>query len=152
VLDDRQMTTTESRVPHATGSDLPDPNLYPPTIARSGDAFAALRVVHLLARLPRGRPVPLGEIVTRLNAEYTDWSFSQRVVGDVIAQLHANWVADYRTIEGVWVEDGPSGSIVTIEDSPRTGPWLAEQAWRFAAACRVELDEFARGEGRATEG
>ena len=37
--------------------DLPDPDLQPPTIAQPGDPFAELRVVHLLARIPRGEPV-----------------------------------------------------------------------------------------------
>ena len=32
---------------------LPDPNVVPPTIAESGDPFAALRVIDLLARIER---------------------------------------------------------------------------------------------------
>jgi hypothetical protein len=146
-MTDRGPATTGS-----TASELPDPNLHPPTVAESGDPFAALRVAHLVARLPRGRAIALNEIVARLNSEYSGWAFSQRVVGDVIGQLRANWIADYRTVGGLDVEDGPGGPTLRIDDSTRTGPWLAEQAWRFAAACRDELDEFARGEGRATEG
>ena len=33
---------------------LPDPNVTPPVVAESGDPFASLRVVHLLARIDRG--------------------------------------------------------------------------------------------------
>src|SRR3954452_15115203 len=47
---------------------LPDPNVRPPTLAESGDPFAALRVAHLLARIPRGVPVRLRDVVDRLNA------------------------------------------------------------------------------------
>lgn len=132
--------------------DLPDPNLHPPVVAESGDPFAALRVVHLLAREPAGRPIPLGELVARLNREHLDWAFSTRVVADVIVQLQANWMTDFRTTEGVRLEDGPSGPVLEMEDSSRVGPWLAAQAWRLHAACSDQLREFARGEGRATEG
>jgi hypothetical protein len=131
---------------------LPDPNLHPPTVAESGDPFGALRVVHLLARLPRGKRIPLGEITTRLNAEFLDWAFSPRVVADTVAQLQSNWIADYRTVEGIRLEEDPSGAWLEIEDSARSGPWLVEQAQRLATECRVQLQEFARGEGRATEG
>ena len=37
--------------------------------AEAGDPFSALRVVDLIARLPRGRSVALPAIVDRLNAE-----------------------------------------------------------------------------------
>lgn len=131
---------------------LPDPDLHPPVVAESGDPFASLRVVHLVARSPRGRALPVAEIVARLNAEYVDWAFSPRVVADTVAQLRANWLADYRTVEGLALEDGPSGPALRIEDTDRAGAWLVDQAWRLFAACQAQLDEFARGEGRATEG
>ncbi len=131
---------------------LPDPNLHPPTLAESGDPFSALRVVHLLARLPRGERVLVAAITARLNAEYLDWAFSPRVVADTIGQVQANWIADYRTVEGIRLEDDPSGAWLEIEDSARSGPWLVEQAQRLASECRAQLREFARGEGRATEG
>jgi len=150
--DDRRMTTTETMASQSTGSELPDPNLRPPVVAESADPFSALRVVHLLARLPRGEATSLADVVVRLNAEYSDWSFSRRVVADVIAQLRANWITDYRTVEGIQLDDGTAGPTLTIDDSARTGPWLVEQAWRLAAECHAALDEFARGEGRATEG
>jgi hypothetical protein len=154
VRDDAAVTTTERIADGAVAASrgLPDPNVHPPTVAESADPFSALRVVHLIARLPRGEPIPLGDVVARLNAEYSDWSFSKRVVADVVGQLRANWIADYRTVDALQLEDGPGGTALEIEDSARTGPWLVEQAQRFASACHEALDEFARGEGRATEG
>jgi hypothetical protein len=146
------MSSERISVAEAGALALPDPNLHPPTVAESGDPFGALRVVHLLARLPHGERVPVGEITARLNAEFLDWAFSPRVVADTIAQVQANWIADYRTVEGIRVEDGASGAWLEIEDSARTGPWLVEQAHRLAAECRAQLQEFARGEGRGTEG
>ena len=135
-----------------TRGELPDPDLHPPTVAESGDPFAALRVVHLLARLPRGQAIPIRDLVTRLNREYLDWAFVPRVVTDAIAQLQSNWMADFRTAEGIRLTDGAPGPMVEIEDSSRAGPWLVDQAWRLEAECRAQLKEFARGEGRATEG
>jgi hypothetical protein len=136
----------------AAAAELPDPNLHPPTVAESGDPFSALRVTHLVARLPRGEAIPIREIVARLNAEHADWAFSARVVSDVIGQLRANWIADYRTVDGLQLVDGPGGPSLEIEDSERSGPWLIEQAWRLEAECHAQLDEFARGEGRTSEG
>jgi len=125
-------------------SGLPDPSFTPPTIAEAGDPFAAVRVVHLLAQLERGRPVRLADIVDRLNATWLDWLFSVSVVSDVALQLRANWMTDYRNSSGIVVEDGPSGPILTIEDSSRVDPWIVRQAMREAASCTERLDEFSR--------
>jgi len=125
---------------------LPDPGITPPVVAESGDPFAALRVTDLVARLERGRPVRLAAIVDRLNATWIDWLFPERVVGDAILQLSANWAADYRTTGGIVVEDGESGVTVTIEDSPRVDPWIVRQAQRQADACREALLDFSRRE------
>ena len=131
---------------------LPDPNLHPPVIAESGDPFAMLRVAHLLARIERGRPVRVADLVARLNADHLDWSFSQRVVLDTVVQLQANWMTDYRNTDGIRVLEGPQGSTVAIEETSRVDPWIVRQVERLAAECRERLREFARGEGRATEG
>jgi hypothetical protein len=48
---------------------LPDPNISPPTVADSGDPFAALRVAHLVARIPRGSAGRLRDLVDRLNSD-----------------------------------------------------------------------------------
>jgi hypothetical protein len=126
---------------------LPDPNVRPPTVAESGDPFAALRVAHLIARLPRGVPVRLRDIVDRLNADYLDWSFSRSVVAAVAVQLQANWLADFRTSVGFELREGDRGDELVIEDSVRAEPWLVRQVGRYAAECQARLSAFARNEG-----
>jgi hypothetical protein len=125
---------------------LPDASVDPPVVAESGDPFGALRVTDLVARLERGRPIRLAAIVARLNATHVDWLFSERVVGDAILQLAANWAADYRTTGGIVVDEGPLGATVTIEDSSRVDPWIVRQAHRQADACREALIDFSRRE------
>jgi len=126
---------------------LPDPNVQPPTVAEAGDPFSELRIVHLLARIPRGEPVRIRDIVDRLNADYLDWSFSRTVVVAAVVQLQANWRSDYRSNEGVLLEDGPVGPEVTIEDSARVDPWVARQTQRISGACADRLRAFAIQEG-----
>ncbi len=128
-------------------SGLPAPNLRPPVVADSGDPFSSLRVAHLLARIPRGTPVRLRDIVDRLNAEYLDWSFNRPVVASVAVQLQSNWFADFRAERGFELREGPAGEELIIEDSARVEPWLVRQVERLAAECRVRLDQFARDEG-----
>ena len=125
---------------------LPDPAITPPVVAESGDPFAVLRVIDLVARLERGRPVRLGAIVDRLNATYLDWLFSERVVADALVQLGANWAADYRSTGGIVVEEGPLGTTVVVEDSSRVDPWIVRQAERHAAMCLEALVDFSRRE------
>lgn len=126
---------------------LADPNIQPPTIAEAGDPFARLRIVHLLARMPRGRTVRVRDVVDRLNADYLDWSFSRAVVLDAIVQLQSNWLADYRTRDGILLEEGAAGPELTIEDTGRVDPWIVRQVERLAAECREVLRSFARDQG-----
>ena len=122
---------------------LPEPDVNPPQVAESGDPFASLRIVHLLARGQRGEPVRVRDIVDRLNAEYVDWSFSRQVVVDAIVQLQSNWLADYRNASGIELAEGPAGPTLTIEDTSRVDPWITRQAHRLAALCQEELRRFA---------
>jgi hypothetical protein len=131
---------------------LPDPNVVPPSIAETGDPFSALRIIDLLSRIERGRPVRVADIVDRLNATYLDWIFAAPVVSDVIVQLQSNWMTDYRNSSGVTLEDGDYGPTVAIEDSSRVDPWIVRQALREAAACRERLDTFSRLDRAAGEG
>lgn len=126
---------------------LPDADLRPPTIAAAGDPFTTLRVLGLVARIERGRPARIDDIAAALNARHLDWAFSAPVVTDVLLQLQANWMADYRNSSGIVVEDGPYGAAVTIEDSSRVDPWIVRQVERAATACRAALDDFSRREG-----
>ena len=123
---------------------LPDPNVNPPTVAESADPFTAIRVIDLLARIERGRPVRIADLAERLNATYLDWLFPQPVVSDVALQLQANWMADYRNSSGIVIDDGPYGPTITIEDSSRVDPWIVRQAQREAASCTERLTEFSR--------
>ena len=123
---------------------LPDPAVAPPTIAESGDPFTTLRVIDLLARLERGRPQRLADIADRLDATYLDWLFPVPVVADVVIQLQADWMADYRNSSGIVLDDGPTGPVLTIEDSTRVDPWIVRQAQRAAADCTARLTEFSR--------
>ena len=128
-------------------SGLPDPLVQPPNVAEAGDPFAELRVVHLLARLPRGSAVRVRDITDRLNADYLDWSFSREVVVATVVQLQANWLSDYRNRDGIVLADGPAGPELTIEDSSRVDPWIERQAQRLRATCDERLREFATEEG-----
>ncbi len=127
-----------------TPDGMPDTFPAPPVIAETGDPFGALRIVDAVARMERGRPVRVDDLVDRLNATYLDWLFTRAVVVDVLVTLQANWMADYRNSSGIVLEDGERGPEVTLEDSSRVDPWIAGQAQRAAAACRHALDEFAR--------
>jgi hypothetical protein len=123
---------------------MPDRLPVPPVVAESGDPFTTLRVIDLVARVERGRPIRLAEIAARLDATYLDWLFPVEVVGDVLLQLQANWMVDYRNSSGIVVADGPGGPTLTIEDSSRVDPWIVRQAGRAAADCTERLAEFSR--------
>jgi hypothetical protein len=131
---------------------LPDATLVPPTIAETRDPFAAARIIGLLARIERGRPVRIADIVDRLNASYLDWIFPAAVVMDVIVQLQSNWMTDYRNSSGIVLDDGEYGPTVEIEDSTRVDPWIVRQAEREVAACRDRLAAFSRLDRAAGEG
>ena len=131
---------------------LPEPTLAPPVLAESADPFSTLRVIDLLARLERGRPVRLADVVDRLNATYLDWLFPPAVVAGVAVALQANWMADYRNSSGIVLVDGPYGATIEIEDSSRVDPWIVRQAQREAAACRERLAAFSRLDRPTGEG
>jgi hypothetical protein len=131
---------------------LPDVDLAPPVVAESHDPFTALRVIDLLARIERGRPARIADVVDRLNATYLDWIFPPAVVIDVAVTLQANWLADYRNGSGIELEDGPYGATIRIEDSSRVDPWIVRQAERERAACRERLAVFSRLDRTSGEG
>ena len=113
-------------------------------LAESDDPFSALRVVHLLARVERGRALRIDDLVDQLNAQHLDWLFSRIVVADVLLQLQANWMADYRNSSGIVLDDTPYGPTVELEDSSRVDPWIVRQADRLAAEARARLLAFSR--------
>ncbi len=115
-------------------------------MAEPGDPFAALRVLELVARLERGRPVLLDDLVASLNARYLDWMFDRAVVADALVTLQASWMADFRNSSGIVLEESPYGPALTVEKTDRASTWLAGRARREAAACRAVLADFARRE------
>jgi hypothetical protein len=123
---------------------MPDADRHPPITAESDDPFSALHVLDLVARIERGRPIRLDDLVDRLNATWLDWLFTRAVVADVLVRLQANWMTDYRNASGIVIEDGPLGATVAIEDTTRVDPWIVRQAQREAAACDEALRRFAR--------
>jgi hypothetical protein len=136
----------------AAPAGLPEPDLAPPVVAESADPVTTLRVIDLLARIERGRPVRLADIVDRLNATWLDWLFPRPVVADVAVALQSNWMADYRNGSGIVLDDGPYGPTIEIEDSSRVDPWIVRQAERQAAACRERLAAFSRLDRPTGEG
>lgn len=126
--------------PAPTG--MPDPRIAPPVIAESGDPFATVRILDLLARVERGRPIRLSRVVDALNARYLDWLFPSEVVIDAVIQLQADWMSDYRNASGIVLGEDAYGPTVAIEDSSRVDPWLVRQGDRAAGACRERLLEF----------
>ena len=136
----------------ARPAGLLEPVLAPPVVAESGDPFTTLRVTELLARIERGRPIRMADIVDRLNATYLDWLFPGPVVADVAVALQSNWMSDYRNSSGIILEDGPYGLTIEIEDSSRVDPWIVRQAEREVAACRERLSAFSRLDRPTGEG
>jgi hypothetical protein len=131
---------------------MPASDLRPPVVAESADPFTTVRVLDLLARIERGRPIRVADIVDRLNATHLDWIFSAPVVTDAAIALRANWIADYRNQSGIVLEDGPYGATIEIEDSSRVDPWIVRQAEREIAACRERLAVFSRLDRPTGEG
>lgn len=126
----------------AAPAGMPDDAPRPPVIAESGDPFAALRILRLVARIERGRPVRVDDVVHALNAAEPDWLFDRRVVLDALVALQAAWMVDYRTAAGIVLADGPYGPTVAIEDTPRVDPWIVRRVARELDACRDALDAF----------
>jgi hypothetical protein len=143
LVPDAQAVPGLLRLRHAPAG-LPEASLQPPTIAESGDPFALLRVIDLVARIQRGRPVRIDDLVDALNATYLDWLFSKPVVEDALIKLQANWMADYRNIAGFELGQSEYGSTITVEDTSRVDPWIVRQAQRAVAACREALVGFSR--------
>jgi len=146
LIDRRTAAPGEPRLRPAPDG-LPDALPAPPVVAEAGDPFSAVRVIDLVARVERGTPIRIDDLVAALNARHLDWLFDRPAVIDALIALQANWLADYRNASGIVLEDGPYGPMLTLEDSPRVDPWIVRQARREGVACRDRLAEFARRDG-----
>ena len=126
---------------------MPDPHLVPPQIARSGDAFAALRIVHFVSRLRRNETLQLRDVVVALNAEFLDWSFSEKVVLAEIVQLQANWGTSFHGDDRIVLDRNERGHTLLITDSTKMTSFLVNEGRRLAEACAEELRRFTLGDG-----
>jgi hypothetical protein len=130
---------------------MPDPNLAPPQLARAGDPFARLRVVHFLSRLTRNITHQLRDVVLALNAEFLDWSFSEKVVLAELVQLQANWAISFHGEDRIILDRNERGQTLLIVDSSKMTRFLVAQARAAADACAEELRRFTLGDGVTTD-
>ena len=126
---------------------MPDPILTPPQVARTGDPFAALRIVHFVSRLRRNETLQLRDVVTALNAEFLDWYFSEKVVLAELVQLQANWGISFHGDDRVVLDRNERGHTLLITDSTKMTSFLVNEARRLAEACAQELRDFTLGDG-----
>ena len=126
---------------------MPDPNVVPPQLARSGDPFAALRLVHFVSRLPRNRTLQVRDIVAALNAAHLDWYFSEKVVLAEIVQLQANWGISFHGDDRIVLDRNERGHTLLVTDSTKMNSFLVSEARRLADACDEELRRFTLGDG-----
>jgi hypothetical protein len=126
---------------------MPDPTLAPPQLARAGDPFAALRVVHFVSRLRRNETVQLRDVVTALNAEFLDWYFAEKVVLAELVQLQANWGISFHGDDRIVLDRNERGHTLLIVDSTKMSTFLVNEARRLAEKCADELRRFTLGDG-----
>jgi hypothetical protein len=131
----------------AAPEGMPEPNLAPPQIARSGDAFARLRIIHFLARLPRNTTLQLRDVVGALNVEFLDWYFSEKVVLAALVQLQANWSISFHGDDRIVLDRNERGHTLLIVDSTRMTAFLVAEARRAADEADGELRRFTLGDG-----
>jgi hypothetical protein len=141
------MTSASSPLAGEAPEGMPDPTLAPPQIARSGDPFAALRVVHFLSRLRRNETHQLRDVVNALNAAFLDWYFSEKVVLAEIVQLQANWAISFHGDDRIVLDRNERGHTLLVTDSTKMTSFLVNEARRLADACTEELRRFTLGDG-----
>jgi hypothetical protein len=135
----------------AAPDGMPDPNLVPPQIARAGDPFARVRLLHFLSRLQRNTTHQLRDVVAVLNATFLDWSFSEKVVLAELVQLQADWSISFHGEDRIVLDRNERGHTLLVVDSTRMIPFLVGEARRAAEACQEELRRFTLGDGITTD-
>lgn len=135
----------------AAPEGMPDPDLSPPQIARAGDPFAALRLVHFLSRLRRNTTLSLRDVVATLNATYLDWYFPEKVVIAELVQLQANWAISFHGEDRIVLGRDERGHTLLLVDSTKMTVFLIGQATRLQEACDAELRRFSLGDGITTD-
>ncbi|HSK94795.1 MAG TPA: hypothetical protein VLA76_12170 [Candidatus Angelobacter sp.] len=140
--------TTDSPILAGEAPDgMPDPALAPPQIARSGDPFAALRLVHFLSRIRRNQTHQLRDVVHALNAAYLDWYFSEKAVLSELVQLQANWSISFHGDDRIVLDRNERGHTLLLTDSTKMSSFLVNEARRLSDACHEELRRFTLGDG-----
>ena len=142
------MTEQTTRSPLGPAPEgMPDPGLAPPQIARGGDPFARLRIVHFLSRLPRNVTHQLRDVVASLNAAFMDWYFSEKVVLAELVQLQANWSISFHGDDRIVLDRNERGHTLLIVDSTRMSAFLVAEGRRAAEEADEELRRFTLGDG-----
>jgi hypothetical protein len=126
---------------------MPDPNLAPPQIARTGDPFARMRIIHFLSRLRRNATHQLRDVVAALNAAFLDWSFSEKVVLAELVQLQANWAISFHGEDRIVLDRNERGHTLLVVDSTRMTAFLVAEGRRAREAAEEELRRFTLGDG-----
>ena len=130
---------------------MPTPDLAPPQIARTGDPFARLRLLHFVSRLRRNATHQVRDVVAALNADFLDWSFGEKVVLAELVQLQANWSISFHGEDRIVLDRNERGHTLLIVDSTKMTPFLVAEARRAAEACDEELRRFTLGDGVSTD-
>ena len=138
---------TSSPIAGAAPEGMPDPDLVPPQIARTGDPFATLRIVHFLSRVRRNTTHQVRDVVVALNAAFMDWSFNEKVVLAAIVQLQANWGISFHGEDRIVLDRNERGHTLLVTDSTKMSFFLVNEARRLADACEEELRRFTLGDG-----
>ncbi len=126
---------------------MPDPEMHPPQIARSGDPFASLRIVHFVSRLARNQTHQLRDVQLALNAAFLDWTFSEKVLLAELVQLQANWAISFHGDDRIVLDRNERGHTLLIVDSTKMSSFLVNEGRRLADACADELRRFTLGDG-----
>jgi len=140
-------TTGGALVAGAAPDGMPDPTLAPPQIARSGDPFARLRILHFLSRLRRNATHQLRDVVAALNASFLDWSFNEKVLLAELVQLQANWAISFHGEDRIVLDRNERGHTLLIVDSTRMTSFLVAEGRRAHEAAVEELRRFTLGDG-----
>lgn len=142
------MTETSHPITGGSAPDgMPEPDLAPPQIARSGDPFARLRVIHFLSRVRRNRTHQLRDVVAAMNAEFLDWSFSEKVVLAELVQLQANWAISFHGEDRIILDRNERGHTLLLVDSSKMTSFLVSEGRRASDEATDELRRFTLGDG-----
>jgi hypothetical protein len=141
------MSTADAALLAPAPEGMPDPRVAPPQIARAGDPFAALRVVHFVSRLRRNETLQLRDVVNALNAQFLDWYFTEKVLLAELVQLQANWAISFHGDDRIVLDRNERGHTLLIVDSTKMSTFLVAEAKRLAEKCDEELRRFTLGDG-----